>query len=67
MTRTVVNFTRRIAEYGREMMIPNALTANDMLNRLAVTLQRGNAFLISSTLTAAMAGGLKGPVHAPVP
>jgi hypothetical protein len=56
MTRTVVNLARRIAEYGRDMMVPKALTANDILNRLAVTLQRGNAFLISSSLVNAVAG-----------
>ena len=55
MTRTVVNMARRIAEYGRDMMIPKALTANDILNRLAVALQRGNAFLISSSLTSVVA------------
>jgi hypothetical protein len=67
MTRTVVNLARRIAEYGRDMMVPKALSANDMLNRLAVTLQRGNAFLISSSFTAALAGGQEGPELASVP
>jgi hypothetical protein len=67
ITRTVVNLARRIAEYGRDMMVPKALSANDMLNRLAVTLQRGNAFLISSSFTAALAGGQEGPELASVP
>ena len=56
MPRSVVSLARRIAEYGRNLSVRNALTANDILNQLAVALQRGNAFLISSAFIYAFAG-----------
>ncbi len=61
MTRTVVNLARRIAEYGRNLIAPKALSA--------ITDWRSvfSAFLISSSFTAALAGGQEGPEIASVP